>query len=623
MKLINSYFAELATAVLFSILSISACNRCPATSAATSAEASRSSQAQPPKPDVDQITGATRPVSLGISGLVRQPVTFRLEDLEFYQPVTVRLNDVHKDRSFHGVHIYRGIPLRVLLEQAHVQKEESLFNRELDLAVVVRSQIGEEVLLSWGEIFYSNLADVIVAFSYHAKMPHKTCSSCHEKGEYEDRLAELERAVGLPKLVTARDQWSDRCIENITDIEVVELGRGVGIFLDKKDRPKELYSSKLEIWGPGFGPIAIEDVAGFQRYSADVVQAGDGTGYHGIKHYEGVSLTDVLKKAGIEFDAGSALVCSAPDGYRVLLSFGEVFLAPAGEGVMLADKLDGKAIEDGGKFRVVPTADFAADRWLKSVSRIDVVKTTQKPRLSIIGVGPGDTSLITLQAISSIARADVLVAPEDIVNRFGKYLGGKEILFDSLALSKDGKDVSLNDLSPEERKKKLHEARQKDTERIEEALKAGRTVAYLDYGDPTIFGTWRFLEQSGIPKDQIEFIPGISSVNAANAMLAGDATGSGALVITSPRGLEDNKDLAKSLAEGKETIAILVGLHDIDWTVGVLKQSFPLTTKITIVYKAGYAGSGEIVTTTLEKLKETVIERGEKHLGIIYLNLKP
>ena len=351
----------------------SACHRCP-TTPQTAQMASSGRIA------TDGMSGATAQVkkqlnaeSFSISGLVRKPTTVKPADLAKHPAVSVRFNDVHRDGTFHGIQVYEGVPLQALLEQAEIAKPKSLFDRLIDLAIVITNRAGEKVVLSWGEVFYRHSADVLVAYTAVPKMPHKPCSSCHAPSKYQARFDQLTRQIALPKLIVLNDHWSDRAIEGIASIEVKDLGKDVGIFLRKEDHPKKLISPDIRLSGPGIETVVLDDFSGFERLRADLVQAGDGTGFHGIRHYEGVSLSEVLQKAGLKPDPSAAFLCSAPDGYRALLSSGEVFFSWPGSGVIVADAMNGQTIDDGGRFRIIPVKDLPADRWLKSVSRIELV----------------------------------------------------------------------------------------------------------------------------------------------------------------------------------------------------------------------------------------------------------
>lgn len=69
---------------------------------------------------------------------------------------------------------------------------------------------------------------------------------------------------------------------------------------------------------------------------------------------------------------------SAPDGYRTLLSYGELFLTPQRNFIMLVDRINQKPIKRNGCFILITTKDLSADRWVKSVNKIEIKKVTQK-----------------------------------------------------------------------------------------------------------------------------------------------------------------------------------------------------------------------------------------------------
>jgi hypothetical protein len=89
------------------------------------------------------------------------------------------------------------VPLRTLLETAFVAKEESAYNKAIDLAVLVRNSEGQEVALSWGEIFYKNSYDIIIASSATPISTPHDCSSCHKPEETEPRMKQFDRKIGF------------------------------------------------------------------------------------------------------------------------------------------------------------------------------------------------------------------------------------------------------------------------------------------------------------------------------------------------------------------------------------------------------------------------------------------
>lgn len=96
--------------------------------------------------------------------------------------------------------------------------------------------------------------------------------------------------------------------------------------------------------------------------------------------FEGVSLRDVLIKAGVPFgDAlkGPALarviIASAPDGYRVVYAIAEVDAAFTDQVVLLADRRNGKPLlPDTGPWQIIVPNDKRPARWIRQVNKIEV-----------------------------------------------------------------------------------------------------------------------------------------------------------------------------------------------------------------------------------------------------------
>jgi precorrin-4 methylase len=344
---------------------------------------------------------------------------------------------------------------------------------------------------------------------------------------------------------------------------------------------------------------------------------GDGAGYHGLESYGGVLLSELLNKAGVTPDINQGIIVSAPDGYRTFLSCGEVFLSSRGKGIMVADKMADKSLTKGGKFKLILPDDLSADRTIKAVSNIEVLTLKQKPRLYIIGMGCADTSLVTLEAISYMGKADVFVCPEDIQKRFAKYMGNKPILFDPLRNTEFMFKKEHPGLSPQESKKLLEAQRAADIQRIKDALTAGKNVALLEYGDPTVYGGWMFwLDEF---KDKTQVIPGISAFNAANAMMGKHIGCKGSIVITVPQGLQANEAMLKAAADNGDTLVIFIGMRELKGLRPLLQKYYANKTPIHLVYRAGYSDSEYILKTSLKEVVEVAEKEKEQHLVLIYI----
>jgi precorrin-4 methylase len=550
--------------------------------------------------------------TVSITGVVRQPLNLTMEDLARFEPVRVRLNEITGDKIYHGAFNYSGVPLKTLLEVADIQKEETDFSKRIDLAVVVRNREGKETVLSWGEVFYRNPAETIIAFFATPIMPMRKCQDCHAPEVYQKWLEPLRRQIELPKLVIANDFYTDRSLEGIVNIEVRDLHPR----MTSKKLP-DLFSPQFSITGAVGQTLNIADMSSYTRREITDKQIGDGRGYHGLRNFQGVSLLELIQKAGVGVDLNTVLLVSAPDGYRSLVSLGELLLNQSGGNIVIADQVDGVPLQKNGKFSLIIPDDLSADRMVKAVDKIEVITLTQKPKLYIIGVGCADTSLITLEAISYMGKADVFLCSEDIQKRFAKYMGNKPILFDPLLNTERMFRQKNPNLSPEESKRLLEEKRSKDIQKIRDALGNGKNVAFLEYGDPTIYGSWIYWLNEF--RDAIEIVPGISAFNAANATIGKHFGCNGSIVLTVPKGLKSNEAMLKAVAENGDTLVIFVGLKEMKDLMPLFEKHYPPSTPVNLVYRAGYSDSERLIKTTLSEVLTVEEGEKEKHLGMIYI----
>ncbi len=550
---------------------------------------------------------------ISVTGTVRQPLNLSMEDLSRYQTSQVQLNEVMKDGSYRGAFFYRGVVLKDLLETACVQKEESAFGKAIDLAVMVRGNNGKEVVLSWGEIFYKNSSDIIIATSASPIMPHHSCASCHEESFYKPYMDQFTRDIGFPKLVVGCDKYAERSIENVISIEVIDPRPKM-----PADRSAKLFSESFVVTGDVKNELNIKDISSFPRKDTRVITVGEGKGFHGIADFSGALFTSIMDKAGIEPGLAKVLLISAPDGYRALFSYGEIYLNRVEDSIILADMENGRPIDEGGKFMLLPSDDLMADRDIKSVERIEVFDLKTKPKVTIIGIGSGDTNLITMEAVSAMARADIFICPPDIEKRFGRYMGGKPILLDLYDILPPVMKKKHPGISGNEFDSIMDTKRTEAAEKIKQEIKKGVNVAVLDYGDPTIWSGTRYIREY-IDEDMIEIIPGVSSFNVANASLEKHVGCKGSIILTTSRGILENKPLFEAAAKNGETLSVFMAIKHFHSLIDFFKSCYSTDTPVHIAYRAGYSGSEKVIRTDVEGLQETIEREEEKTLFLLYI----
>ena len=150
-----------------------------------------------------------------------------------------------------------------------------------------------------------------------------------------------------------------------------------------------------------------------------------------------------------------------------------------------------------------------------------------------VGVGPGDPELITQKAARIIRQAHVVAVPDRGSGGqtaraiAGELLEGKEILTCATPMVRD--------------REKVQAAYRRAAEDICALLEAGKDVAFLTLGDPTVYSTYiyihRLVEQAGYPT---EIVPGVPSFCAAAAKLG------------------------VSLCQGEERLLVVPASHPVD-----------------------------------------------------------
>ncbi|HPD61325.1 MAG TPA: SAM-dependent methyltransferase, partial [Thermodesulfobacteriota bacterium] len=324
-------------------------------------------------------------------------------------------------------------------------------------------------------------------------------------------------------------------------------------------------------------------------------------------------------KAGVASNTNTVFLVSAPDGYRSLISYGELFFNLLGERLIIADAADNHPLEKLGAFAFVAPDDLSTGRWVKAVSKIEAITIKSHAQLYIMGMGCGDTSLLTMDTLFYLARADAFICPDEMKTRFARYIGEKPILFNQKDYMERVFKKNHPELSQDELQKSLKTAREKALTLVKNTLAQGKSIAFLDYGDPTLYGTcWRWLKAS-LPEEDAKIVPGLSAFNASNALTGRDVACKGTVVITAPDGFKNNEALIKAIADKGETMALFMGLMEIPNLMPTLQKYYPDATPVAIAYNSGRKEKEKLVRTTLGDLPKAVEKESEKFMGVIYI----
>ncbi|MCD6527475.1 MAG: molybdopterin-dependent oxidoreductase [Desulfuromonas sp.] len=314
-------------------------------------------------------TSPTEPL-LTITGAVNHPMQLTLADLQRLQSVEVQHNEVTSNGAYHGVFHHRAVPLRTLLAMANIEQKGSTFKKPVDATIVLSDAKGKKVVLSWGEIFYHNPAEVVLSYESTPVLPTKNnCTMCHEPEDFQFAMQQLYRPIALSKLVITGDFYSDRFLEGVVNIDVVDVRPAITV-----NRDARLFSPQIHINGAVSNPLHITSLKRYPRRQITKKVVGVGRGYHGLHTFSGTPLAVILKDAGAKLQMDQIVILSATDGYRSSFSMGELMVSTLGEQILLADTADGDPIEQGGKFRVIVGPDYTDDRDVQAITTIEVIR---------------------------------------------------------------------------------------------------------------------------------------------------------------------------------------------------------------------------------------------------------
>lgn len=140
----------------------------------------------------------------------------------------------------------------------------------------------------------------------------------------------------------------------------------------------------------------------------------------------------------------------------------------------------------------------------------------KKGKLYGIGVGPGDTELLTLKAARILKSVPVVFTPKSSKEKESIALS---IVKPILEERNDYKRLMLvTPIFPMiEDKDELEKIWTSASEMIAQYLDSGRDVAFITLGDPSVFSTYAYVQKRLIDDYEIETVPGITSFTACAA----------------------------------------------------------------------------------------------------------
>lgn len=221
--------------------------------------------------------------------------------------------------------------------------------------------------------------------------------------------------------------------------------------------------------------------------------------------------------------------------------------------------------------------------------------------VSFVGAGPGETDLITLKGYKLLAAADVVIYAGSLIN--------KDLLnYCKVDAEKyDSAKMTLDDI----------------VDRMEEAVKDGKSVVRLQTGDFSIYGSIREqieeMKKRGI---KYQCVPGVSSFLGAASSMGVEYTVpevAQSVIITRMAGRTPvpEKESLKSLAQHQTSMVIFLSVQGIKKVVSQLEEGgYPEDTPAAVIYKATWPDE-KIVRGTLSDIAEKVHDADIRRTALI------
>lgn len=221
-----------------------------------------------------------------------------------------------------------------------------------------------------------------------------------------------------------------------------------------------------------------------------------------------------------------------------------------------------------------------------------------------IGVGPGDSELVTLKAVRIIKSVDCIFAPRADSK-------GSSLALDIVSNVCEGKRVVEQVYPMVKDRSKLEAAWLASANEIKRELDAGNSVAYLTIGDPLTFSTYCYLLQQLskiIPAQKIHTIPGITSYNAAASLANFSLIEQSEKLAIIP--VSSNIDELRPVLNSFDTVILMKVAKKLDEVIELLEDMELIDNSLF----ASYIGhKNEFITRDIQSLKGA----GKGYLSVI------
>jgi len=170
-----------------------------------------------------------------------------------------------------------------------------------------------------------------------------------------------------------------------------------------------------------------------------------------------------------------------------------------------------------------------------------------------VGVGPGDSELITLKALKLIKSAEIIAYPK----LEGSESFARTIIAGFIEFPK--KEIVI-DIPMSEQRLPAQKAYDIAAERISTYLEADKNVVVLCEGDPFFYGSFMYLHSRLSGKYETEVIPGVSSLTTCAAVANKPLAARNEVLAILPGPLSE-EELTRRLSDTNSAAIMKVGRH--------------------------------------------------------------
>ena len=263
-----------------------------------------------------------------------------------------------------------------------------------------------------------------------------------------------------------------------------------------------------------------------------------------------------------------------------------------------------------------------------------VIPDVTPGKLRIVGIGPGDPKHLTLWAVETILKADLILTRPENAMVVKPYLEGKTVVGPerwNLLWKVNGKPWlrALPGMEGGERRSLIaRKNRERDAyaDELKALLASGKEIVILDGGDPTVFATFFFWILEAFSPDQVEIIPGVGAITASFAALKRCSTGAGAhfVIQTEPESFFGQPHPGDSpygpvddVTRYPGTLVFYMAADGIASLAERLRQHLAGNTPAAVVYHAGVTDKEIICRGTLDTIAGLTRDEEEKWVGLV------